>query len=113
MDTREEGWNPESLSREFLATAEEAERYLSELRAKLQLTKSYEPIYDETLAKFYVFNYFHGRTFLQTRRSLLSALREFMAFNPEKPNDVFDFERFLAFRKNITQGLIRRFQETE
>jgi len=113
MQARERDWNPEALTGEFSARAENAERYLNEVRAKLHLSNSYELVYDQTLAEFCAFNYFHGRTFLDTRDSLLSALQEFMAFDVQKPAGVFDFNRFLTFRKNIAQHLIQRFQDKE
>jgi len=113
MQTSEKDWDLEALTREFLATAQSAERYLSEVRAKLHLTKSYEPIYDQTLADLYVFNYLHDRTFLATRESLLSALHELVASDVPRPANVFDFNLFLTFRKNIAQSLIQRFQHKQ
>jgi hypothetical protein len=111
MNKSERKWDPERLSQEFLVTAENAERYLNEVRHKLHQTKSYEFIFDETLAKFYVFNYLHGRTFLETRESLLAELRTFHDLEAPKPPEVFDFQRFMTFRKNIIEGLIRRLED--
>jgi hypothetical protein len=106
----EEGWDAGALNREFLARAENSERYLKEVETKLRLNRSYEVIYDQTMAEFYVFNYFHGRSFLLTRESFLAALREFVESDVAKPPLIFDFNRFLGFRKNIARGLIERFE---
>ena len=110
MKNSDEKWDVDRLSQEFLVNAENAERYLDEVRRKLRQTKSYELIFDETLATLYVFNYLHGRTFLESRESLLAELRAFRDFDVPKPQGVFDFHRFLTSRRNTIQGLIRRFE---
>lgn len=110
-EPREEGWDAGALNREFLTRAENAERYLKEVETKLRHNKSYEAIYDQTMAEFYVFNYFHGRSFLLTRESFLASLRDFVESDAAKPPLIFDFNRFLSFRKNIAHGLIQRFEQ--
>ena len=60
-------WDRNAIHTYFQAKAASAEAYLSELRAKLSARPAYEPIYDETLASYYVHNYFHGRTWLASR----------------------------------------------
>jgi len=68
-------WDEKALSSEFLTQAQDAERYLGEVRRKVKRNRSYERVFDEHLARFYVFNYIHGRTFLSTRQALLRELK--------------------------------------
>jgi hypothetical protein len=50
------GWDERAVSQRFLGTANNAERYLTEVRTKVKGNRAYERVYDETLAQFYVFN---------------------------------------------------------
>jgi hypothetical protein len=34
----------------------------------LKRSRSYEHVFDEHMARFYVYNYLHGRTFLESKR---------------------------------------------
>lgn len=52
MKRSDQVWDVDRLSQEFLVQAENAKRYLNEVRRKLHQTKSYELIFDETLATF-------------------------------------------------------------
>ena len=104
------GWDSAALSAEFLSRAKDAELYLGEIRPKIRLNTSYERVNDEALAKFYVYNYLHGRDFLQTRATLLPVLHAFLAMDVAKPTEAFDFNRFLEFRRVFVQGLIHRFE---
>jgi hypothetical protein len=61
-------WNSEELSAQYRHQAEDAERYLAEVRGKLKRSRSYEHVFDEHMARFYVYNYLHGRTFLESKR---------------------------------------------
>ena len=40
-------WNSEELSARFRHQAEDAERYLAEVRGKLKRSRSYEHVFDE------------------------------------------------------------------
>ena len=92
-----------------MAKAEGADRYLREIRTKISRTTSYEHIYDETLAEFWVFNYLHGRTFLSTRETLLAELRAFVS-TPATPHDAYEMDRFRSFRQRVIESLISRFE---
>ena len=109
-EQKNNAWDWRELSAEFLSRAEDSERYLNEIRPKLRLNKSYERVNDETLAKFYVYNYLHGRDFLHTRETLLSALHSLLSVDVPKPKEAFELDRFLEFRRIFIQALIDRFE---
>jgi hypothetical protein len=110
MEKGNQNWDPERLSLEFLAKAEACERSLDEIRTKLHLTKSFELIFDEALAEFYVFNSLHGKPFLATRDQFLVGLRGLLKMEVPRVLGILDFERFRVVRQNIIENLIRRFE---
>ncbi|MEQ9230512.1 MAG: hypothetical protein RIF46_07490, partial [Cyclobacteriaceae bacterium] len=92
----------------FLFQANEAERYCNEVKSKIDRTPTYKQIFDEHLAKFYVFNYLHGRTFLETRELLLKELNIMLSFKVEVSN-CFDFETFERYRQFYINQLIGQY----
>ncbi|MGZ5135869.1 MAG: hypothetical protein ACXWCG_12000 [Flavitalea sp.] len=101
-------WDIELLSSRFLNEANNAERYLREVKVKVKTNASYERVYDEHLARFYVFNYLHGRTFLSSKDALLKELKEFLDYT-QTPSDAYDLERFNENRKLYITQLIKEF----
>lgn len=99
-------WNPESLSKRFETTALSAERYMEECKWKVSRTDSYKALHDEHLAKFYVYNYIHGRTFLDSPKSFLAEMNSFLMYTETSPGEAFDAECFLEWRKRYIMGLI-------
>src|SRR5947207_2346967 len=99
-------WDPDSLTKRFIFQAESAERYMLECKSKLHRTDRYKELHDEHLAKFYVFNYIHGRTFLATREQFLAELGSFLHAQPTAPSEAFDGQCFLTWRQRYIQGLI-------
>ena len=104
-------WNSEELSAQYLHQAEDAERYLAEVRGKLKRNRSYEHVFDEHMARFNVYNYLHGRTFLQTREELLRELEEMKRGKLPADPEVFDRERFERHYRTYVEGEIRRISE--
>lgn len=104
-------WNPESLSERFLFTAESAETYMLECKAKAATREAYKALHDEHLAKFYVFNHLRGLTFFATRDELLSALRSLLNAQPTAPSEAFEGERFFVHRKAFINALIREMED--
>jgi len=100
-------WNLEELSARYLHQAEDAERYLAEVRGKLKRNRSYEHVFDEHIARFYVYNYLHGRTFLQTREELLRELEAMKYGAPPVGPEVFDRERFERHYRMYLEGEIK------
>jgi hypothetical protein len=99
-------WNIDAVRDYFAARAESDEQYLAELKGKLSSRKAYGSIYDQTLASYYVHNYFRGRTFLFSREEFLDALAVLeTAVVPI--DDYFDKERFVTFRLNLIHSLFR------
>jgi len=99
-------WNRDAVRDYFDAKTENDEKYLTELKAKLASSKAYETIYDQTLASYYVHNYFRGRTWLSSREDFLCALADLeTAVVPS--DDYFDKERFATFRLNLIHSLFR------
>jgi hypothetical protein len=87
-------WNSNELSKRFLHQAQEAERYLGEVRGKLKQSRAYEHVFDEHMARFYVFNYLHGRTFLETPGQLVAELGSMNRGEIPHDREVFDKARF-------------------
>ncbi len=110
MEKGNQNWDPERLSQEFLAKAEACERSLDEIKTRLHMTRSYELIFDEALAEFYVFNSLHGKPLLATRDQFLAGLRGLLEMEIPKGLGILDFERFKVVRQNIIENLIRRFE---
>lgn len=98
-------WDPGAIHSYFLSRAANAESYLSELRGKLPGRPAYQPIYDETLASYYVHNYFHGRAWLASREEFLLALAE-LETAAVPTDDYFDRARFETFRLNHIRSLL-------
>jgi hypothetical protein len=99
-------WNPESLSRSFISSAESAERYMRECKSKLSRSDRYKELHDEHLAKFYVFNYLHGRTFLETREKFLAELQRMLTEKYSAPHEAFDEKTFTTWRRHYVQNLM-------
>ena len=110
MEERNQDWDPRNLSQEFLAKAEECRQYLREVRPKIRLIRSYEFIFDQTLAELEVYNNLHGSRFLASRHDLLAGLRSLLEVEVPKGPEVLDFERFKIVRRGIIENLIRRFE---
>jgi hypothetical protein len=106
-----ERWNPESMSRSFISAAEDAERYMKQCKSKVAQTDRYKELHDEHLAKFYVYNYLHGRTFLETREQFLAELREMVAADYPAPHEAFDPNTFTTWRKSYIQNLIDAYKQ--
>ena len=87
-------WRPEEMSSRFLAIAEQSEHRLQELQAKLHTSTVYKHEFDEVLAAFFVYNYLHGRTYLETRAAFCAELQRMLKNipNPFEGNQ----ERFEA-----------------
>jgi len=110
MEQGNRNWDPKSLSQELLEKATACEKYLDEIKTKLHLKRSYEPILDQTFAELHVFGSLHGKPFLATRDDLLAGLRGLLEIDVPKVLGVIDFERFKMVRKKIIENLIRRFE---
>jgi len=106
-----EQWNAEQISNCFLRQAEEAERYCKEVKSKIKTTTSYERIYDEHMAKFYVYNYLHGRSFLVNINQLITELETMLEYDV-KPSEYYDLERFEEYRQLYINHEITRFKNT-
>ena len=106
-------WDKGALSKQFLFQAEDAERYLRQVRIKVKSNKSYECVHDEHLARFYVYNYLHGRTFLISRKELLDELRSLANTPLRTPHDAYDAQRFESYRQSYIAELMRQFTINE
>lgn len=98
-------WDIESISHSFLIAAQMSENYLNEIKPKLSSRPTYELLFDEHLATFYVYNYLHGRTFLESKNSLLNELSR-MKENPNIASEAIDKERYLNFYIKIIDSII-------
>ena len=105
-------YDQSKASNSFLKQAEYAEYELNDLRPKCVKSKVYADQFDDRLAKFYVYNYLHGKLFLDTRLQLLRELREMAHWTNTAPREANDPENFERFRQFYTSDLIKRY-ETE
>jgi hypothetical protein len=101
-------WNSEELSARYWHQAEDAQRYLAEVRGKLKGSRSYEHVFDEHMARFYVYNYLHGRTFLETREALLHELEGMTRGEVRVDPEVFDRERFERYYRIYVEQVIKQ-----
>lgn len=102
-------WECKKVSERFLHTARLTELYLEEVREKVKNNPSYERILDEHLAKFYVYNCLHGRTFLASKEELISELKSMLA-NPMSTSEAYDSKRFARFYCRYVKSLLEEFQ---
>jgi hypothetical protein len=104
-----EKWDTDAVSRQFLFQAEDADRYLRQVQNKVKSNRAYECVYDEHLARFYVYNYLHGRTFLISRKALLDELRSLANTTLSAPHDAYDPQRFERYRQSYIAEIINQF----
>ena len=108
-----EHWDTDRISRTFFSLAMEAERYCNEVRKKVKLNPSYERIYDEHLAKFYVYNYLHGKLFLSSREQLVEELQRMLSYEIKPPPVwCYDLDRFEEYRQFYINVEISNFKNT-
>ena len=102
-------WSPSGENDYFLRGAQEAERYAQEVRGKVTSNPSYKRVHDEHLAKFYVYNYLHGRTCLSSRDELLAELKRMLELSVSDTS-AYDADQFERFRVSYINELIRRYE---
>lgn len=105
-------WNQNELSQQFLSAAQNAEMYLAEITPKAKDSSAYRYLYDEHLAKFFVFNYLHGRTFLSSRKELVTELHRMLDFSYQG-SGAYDTAKFERFRRMYIQQLIAEYSENK
>jgi hypothetical protein len=101
-------WNPDSVNESFVYGGRETHLRLKECLAKAKNTSAYQALADEAAAKASVYDYLDGRSFLDSREALLSALRELARMQPPRL-EPFDHERYVRARLLMIDGLIRKF----
>ena len=106
MTQKQSNWDWKILSDKYLYIAQDTERYLNEVREKLKTNDNYKIIFDENLAKYYVYNYLHGRTFLQSREEFVNELNNLLERQFDAPPEAFDKERFLNSRRMFLNGIL-------
>ena len=95
-------WNAKAVSERFRAHAEELERRILELRAKLSASPVYEFDLDVALGEFYVYNYIHGKTFLGSRESFCAELDSLLLSQSPLPSGAVDPKRAaLHYRRTL------------
>lgn len=99
-------WDAEAISKLFLSEAESEDQRVSEMADKARKNKSLQPVFDRHLARYYVYNYLQGRTFLFSRETLLDELRALAKTTFATPREAFDAERFEQFRQQHIVSLI-------
>jgi hypothetical protein len=110
-------WDEKAVSEGLLARAKNAEDYLRELRTKIDYNPHYKVLYDEALARFYVFNGVAVSASLDTRQSFLKELKskEKNPFRIEERapySGAYDADRFAEFYRKCASELIEEFSDT-
>lgn len=98
------------MSGSFIFAAESAERYMLECRSKLSRGDQYKELHDEHLAKFYVYYYIQGRTFLETREKFVAELKRMLSEDYPPPHEAFDPASFTTWRKSYIRNLIETYK---
>jgi hypothetical protein len=91
--------------------ASSRERYLAEVCGKLKRSRSYEQVFDEHMARFYVYNHLHERTFLETWEARLRELEGMMRGEVRVDPEVFDRERFERCYRIYVEQVIKPIAE--
>lgn len=86
-------WDTEKISNEYFRQAREAERYCREIKAKINTTSTYKSVFDEHMAKFYVYSHLYEKTFLKSKATLMSELKSMLS-QKAVPVECFDLDRF-------------------
>jgi hypothetical protein len=102
-------WDTESISEGYRQQADMAQHRLDEVKRRHRDSPAYGHELDEALARFYFFNYMHGRVWLESREALLTKLRE-MRERSILPGEVQDPERFLRRYRSEIEHQIQRFE---
>jgi hypothetical protein len=105
-------WNQNELSQQFLCVAQNAEIYLAEISPKAKGNSAYRNLFDDHLAKFFVFNYLHGRTFLTSREQLVTELHRMLDFS-YPGSGAFDAAEFERFRRVYIEQLMSEYTENK
>lgn len=106
-----EEWDTDKVSEYYLFQAEEADKYLEQVKVKLKDNSSYESVFDEHKARFEVFYYLQGRSFLSSKNELLAELNRMLSYEIT-PGKYYDIERFESFRKGYINNEISKYKNT-
>jgi hypothetical protein len=100
------------LSRQYAFTALNAETYLAQCKEGAKTREGYKKLHDEHVAKSYLYNYLHGRTFLNSPKQLWSELQHRLANPPTPPSECFDKGWFTDCYLSYVRGEISALEET-
>ena len=102
-----EDWDPKAMSERFLVQAQEAERYSKEAKGKMSRTDTYQKLFDEHWARFYVFDALHISAYLASREQLLVCLNQMLQNKPTPfgacDADYFEDQRLKCINQLIAQ----------
>ncbi len=100
-------WSVTSVSRHFESTARNAEIYLERCKEGAKARDGYKKLHDEHVAKFYLYNYLHGRTFLDSPQSLWSELQRLLVSPPSPPSECFESDWFAICYASFVRAEMR------
>ena len=102
-----EAWDPKEISKRFLVQAQEAERYSKEAKGKMSRTDTYQKLFDEHWAQFYVFDALHVSAYLASKEQLIFFLNQMLQNKPTPfgacDGDYFETQRLKCLNQLIAQ----------
>ena len=101
-------WDVDEISGYFLKTAEQTERCLWEARRRVELLEKYKDIFDKHLAKFYLYNYLWGRTFLESKDMLIEELMSLLKEPISPASEAYDKRLFMDLWKRNIEDLLKK-----
>lgn len=99
-------YDPESMTARFFEAAELTLRELDQVRAALKQDASLAPKHDESLARFYVYNYLYRRPALTSSEVLVSELNWLRSSTLPENIGALDYEYFECCRQSCIDALI-------
>ncbi len=100
-------WSVLKISQSYEHAALEAERYLMKCKERAKTRDGYKKLHDEHVAKYYLYNYLHGRTFLESSGTLWSELNRLLSSPPSAPSECFDRDWFTTCYLSYVRGAMR------
>lgn len=108
----QDDWKPERISRSYEDIASVAEQYIGRCKEGAKTREGYKKLHDEHVAKFHLYNYLYGRTFLDSPEKLFCELKRLRSSPPTPPRECFDGDWFTSWYVSYVRGELNRLVES-